>query len=377
MSWNGEFWLGADIGMVSRRESAMKACVATGEKRRVECRDIPMPVLEPGMPLLKTIYACICGSDLEYLDTSFTLFAHGGVRPGAILGHQFVAEAGLQESVSRGIRSGAILGHEFVAEVADIGEGVEGWEVGDRAVPLAGRPTPQRPAVRDYETYGCMAEYFVSSPLTVQKVLGHVSDEEAVFVEPLGTGYGSVEASGVRPGQSAAIIGAGKIGLLAMMAARVSGAAPVIAVDAVRSRLDKALELGADAAFNAREVDIVSEIVKLTIDGPNAVIICVRDGAVLNQAVEMSRRGSTIVLAGFVPPMEVNPMLWTTKQLKIIGVLGGQAGTPDVMTTSMHMISHKQIDPRPLISEIIPPEDIQRGIDSVYSGENIAVLIKP
>ena len=205
----------------------------------------------------------------------------------------------------------------------------------------------------------------------------HVSDEEAVFVEPLGTGYGSVEASGVKPGQSAVIIGVGKIGLLAMMAARVSGAAPVITVDVVQSRLDKALELGADATFNAREVDIVSEIVRLTMDGPNAVIICVRDGAVLNQAVEMSRLGSNIVLAGFVPPMEVNPMLWSIKQLKIIGVLGGQAGTLDVMRTSMHMISHKQVDPKPLISEIIPLEDIQRGIDSFYSGESIAVLIKP
>ncbi len=109
-----------------------------------------------------------------------------------------------------------------------------------------------------------------------------MSDEEAVLVEPLGTGYGSVEASDVKPGQSAVIIGVGKIGLLAMMAARVSGVAPVITVDVVKSRLDKALQLGANAAFNAREVDIVSEIVKLTIDGPNAVIICVRDGAVLN-----------------------------------------------------------------------------------------------
>ena len=147
----------------------MKACVATGEKRRVECREVPMPVLEPGMLLLKTKYACICGTDLEYLDNSFTLFAHGGVRPGAILGHQFVAEAELQESTTAGMRPGAILGHEFVAEVADIGEGVEGWAVGDRAVPLMGRPTPQGQGrlVRDYQTYGSMAEYFASSPLTV------------------------------------------------------------------------------------------------------------------------------------------------------------------------------------------------------------------
>ena len=97
---------------------------------------------------------------------------------------------------------------------------------------------------------------------------------------------------------------------------------------------------------------------------------------VLNQAVEMGARGATIVLAGFVPPMEVNPMVWTVKQLKVVGVLGGPAGT-NVSALSMYLISHKQIDPRPLISEIVPFEDVQRAVDSVYNGKNIAVLLKP
>jgi aryl-alcohol dehydrogenase len=162
-----------------------------------------------------------------------------------------------------------------------------------------------------------------------------------------------------------------------MMSAKIHGAAPVIVVDLVPSRLEKALELGADAVVNAGEVDPVAEVARLTGDGANAVIICVRDGEVLNQAVEMGSRGATIVLAGFVPPMEVNPMLWTVKQLKIAGVLGGPAGGPNVLELSMYLISHQQIDPRPLISEIIPFSDIQRAVDSVYSGENIAVLLKP
>ena len=83
------------------------------------------------------------------------------------------------------------------------------------------------------------------------------------------------------------------------------------------------------------------------------------------------RGGSSIVLAGFVSPMEVNPMLWTVKQLKIFGILGGN------MLDAMYLISHKQIAPKPLITEIIPFDDCQRAIDSVYSGENIAVLLRP
>jgi len=375
------------------KEKLMKACVATGEKRRLEYREVPTPSIEPGMLLLKNRYACICGSDLEYLDGSFQLLRHGITHPGALMGYRVAAALGFGPdstlpdiSAIPGISiiPGAIPGHEFIAEVAAVGEGVNGWQIGDRVVPGPGLPgvpqppTSVRPSMPGYETYRAFAEYMLTSPLWVQKVPDHVSDEEAVFVEPLATGVGSVLGAEVRTGQSAAIIGAGKIGLLAMMSAKVSGASPVIVVDVVQPRLDKALELGADAVVNASKVDVIAEVVRLTEDGADATIICVRDGKVLNQAVEMSSRGATIVLAGFVPPVEVNPMLWTFRQLRIVGVLGGPAGSSvNVITLSMYMISHKQIDPKPLISEITPFEDCQRAIDSVYSGKNIAVLMKP
>lgn len=335
----------------------MKACLATGEKRRIECKEIPIPKVEPGWMLLKTSYTCICGSDLEFLDGSFDLITHG------------VTHAG--DSPLSGIRPGAIPGHEFVAEVVEVGNGVRGWSPGDRAVPLTGHPDPTGIGKSNpgYETYKCMAEYFLSTPYGVQKVPDHVSNEEAVFVEPLCTGNGAVASAGVRPGQSVVVIGAGKIGLLAAMAAKVAGASPVIIVDMVESRLQKALEVGVDAALNANEVDVVTEVARLTGDGANAILICVRDGKVLNQAAEIAKRGASIILAGFVSPMEVNPMLWTVKQLKIIGILGGS------MMDSMYLISHKQIDPTPLISGIFSFDECQKSIDSIYSGENIAVLL--
>jgi threonine dehydrogenase-like Zn-dependent dehydrogenase len=364
----------------------MKACVANGEKRRIEYREVPTPSLESGMLLLKTRYACICGSDLEYLNGSFELIWRGVTHPGAIIGHRVAATLGLSPGTSQptlAINPGSIPGHEFVAEVVGVGEGVNGWEVGDRVAPgsgLPGVPQPQT-AMRlpsgGYETYKAFAEYMLTSPLAVQKVPDHVSDEEAALVEPLATGIGSVLGSELGPGQSGVIIGAGKIGLLAMMSARVSGAAPIVVIDVVQSRLDKALELGADAVINAAKVDAISEVAQLTGDGANAIIICVRDGKVLNQAVEMGCRGATIVLAGFVPPVEVNPMLWTVRQLRIVGVLGGPARSQNVIALSMYLIAHKQIDPKPLISEIIPFKDCQKAIDSVYSGKNIAVLLKP
>ncbi|MBL7166386.1 MAG: alcohol dehydrogenase catalytic domain-containing protein [Dehalococcoidales bacterium] len=171
----------------------MKACVATGEKRHIECKEIPIPTVEPGWLLLKTKYACICGSDLEYLDGSFGMIGQGVTHPGAIMGHRMAAELGLDSSAGFpgdgfSISPDSIPGHEFIAEVVEVGEGVSGWSVGDRAIPFAGRPNPLGPATPGYETYKCMAEYFVSAPLGIMKVPDHVSDEEAVFVEPLCTG---------------------------------------------------------------------------------------------------------------------------------------------------------------------------------------------
>ncbi len=363
----------------------MKACVPTGEKRRIECKEVPTPSIEPGMLLLKTKYCCICGSDLGYLDGfwSSRMLTQGVTHPGAVMGHRMAAELGLTDFSSLltpAPRPGARLGHEWVGEVVEVGEGVTGWAVGDRAVPggprVSGGPPPQRRRLPGISEMGAMAEYILTGP-SVQKVPAHVSDEEAVFVEPLGIAVGSVIGSGLKAGESGVIIGVGKIGLLAMMFAKVVGAAPVIGVDLVQSRLDKALELGADAVVNASEVDAISEVVKLTEDGADAIIILVRDGKVLNQAVEMSSHGATIALAGYMPLTEVNPMLWTVKRLRVVGVGSMPAGRQSSFGLSLNLLAHKQIDPRPLISEIMPLEDIQRAFDSQYSGENIAVLLKP
>jgi (R,R)-butanediol dehydrogenase/meso-butanediol dehydrogenase/diacetyl reductase len=334
----------------------LKACVATGEKWRIECRDIPIPELPksgPGLPgwlLLKTKYASICGSDLEYLGGYF-----GPINPGSI------------------------PGHEFIAEVVEVGEGVQDWSVGDRAIPL-GTPNPFEKQT-SYENYKCMAEFFVSTSQGVIKVPDHVPDEDAVFVEPLWTANGAVAECDLRAGQSVVVIGVGKIGLLTVMASKLAGAKPIISIDLVKSRLDKSLEIGSDFALNANDVDVVREVKKITggtgemdgTGGADVIIIAVRDAKVLNHAVMMAktRAGARIALSGFVEPMEVQPHMWVTKALRIIGILGGSP------QDSLYIISHKQIDPKPLITEIISFDEVQRAFDSYRNGENIVVLLKP
>lgn len=357
----------------------MKAAVVK-DKRLLVYKEVPTPSVQPGTLLLKTKYCSICGSDLEYINNE---------KPGDPA------------------QEGAILGHEFSAEVVALGEGVEGWSVGDRVTRgehrfpcgqcyycrhqsyhlcqgrgMSPRVLPFGPGgilgPGGYVKYpGAMAEYFLKSSISLQKIPDNVSDEEAALVEPLRTGVSGVLTTGLKLGDSAVVIGAGKIGLGTMLCAKAAGASPVVVIDLINSRLNKALEMGADAALNPDEVDVISEVVKLTEAGPDVVLICTRGGDVLNQAVDMVRRGGIIGLGGWIPPKEIDPMIWWGKQVRFTGVAGGFGGPTGIIYTSLRLIANKQVNVKPLISEIIPLKDVQRAFDSMFSGENIAPLLRP
>jgi len=341
----------------------MKAAVATGRKRGVECREVSKPEVEPGMLLLKTLYACICGSDLEYLDGSFESHMNQGPHAGSLAAQLWGSIVSMQP--------GGILGHEFVAEIAGIGAGVTGWEIGQRVVPQ------NHYLESGYGDKGSMTEYFLRPPNYVTKLPGNIPDEEAALVEPLAVSINAVNWAGLKAGDSLVIIGAGKIGLGALAYAKASGINPVIVIDIVQSRLEKALEMGAHIVLNAGKIDVVSEVLKLTEGGADAVIPCVREAKVLNQAIDMVKMYGVIPIAGFIAPIEVDPALWVVKELKLIGFRAGPPEHRDSISTAISLLKNRQIDIKPLITEIIPLEDVKRAFDSVYGGENIAVLLKP
>ena len=95
---------------------------------------------------------------------------------------------------------------------------------------------------------GGQAEYCVAPNAnhTLEPIPDGVSDEQALFVgDILATGYFGAERAGVEAGDSVAVIGCGPVGLMAIMSARLLGAARILAVDMVQSRLEMAERLGA------------------------------------------------------------------------------------------------------------------------------------
>ncbi len=344
----------------------MKAAVVTG-KRQFEIREIPTPKARPGTMVLKVLRCSICGTDLEHVDSPAWDSPN---KPGE-----------------------SVLGHEWVGEVVEIGEGVEGWKTGDRGVDLKAacgncywcrRQMPHlcmggRVRGTPFEgggwanMFGAMAEYVIRGARGLQKVPDSVTNEEAALTEPLNVGLSPVYDAGVRAGDSVAILGAGHIGQLTLLAAKAAGAAPVIITDRYQSRLDKALELGADYALLATDDTIYLKMQDLTEAGPDNVFICVREADVLRQAAFAARREGTVAIIGFPKPAEIDPIYWLTKHLRIIGC--------DPMLKynmqALKLMQYRRVDARKLVSAVMPLEDVKEAFESLYSGKNILVEIAP
>ncbi len=349
----------------------MKAAVVTG-RRRFEIRELPTPQVQPGTLLLRAKRCAICGTDLEYVDSPLWDENNEG------------SPFRLQE---------AVLGHEWVGEVVEVGEGVEGWSVGDRAVDMrssCGRCYWCRRGLHHlclggrvrgtpFESggwasmNGAMAEYVLRSAESRMKVPDSVSDEEAALTEPLNVGLSPVYEAGIQAADSVAVLGAGHIGQLAMLAAKAAGAAPIIVTDRIKSRLDKALELGADYALNVAEADVYEQILDITEAGADAIFICVRGADVLQQSTLAVRREGTVAIVGFPKPIELNPIHWLTKHLRVIGC--DPMGRYNVQ--AMRLMEYKQVNCKPLVSEIMPLEDVTKAFDSLYEGENLLVMLEP
>ncbi len=170
------------------------------------------------------------------------------------------------------VTDGRILGHEAVGTITEVGEAVKGFAVGDRvlvpAITKCGRCAYCQKGMPSHcQTVGGIGWIFghlidgtqaesVRVPYadtSLYAVPGNVSNEQAIFLaDSLPTGYEvGVLAGQVRPGDTVAVVGAGAVGLSAILTTGLWGASKVIAIDSNKFRLDKALEFGATDAVEA------------------------------------------------------------------------------------------------------------------------------
>src|SRR3954463_6699600 len=165
------------------------------------------------------------------------------------------------------IEPGFVIGPEFVGEVIAAGDEVTGVSVGDRVLGTYGTACGQCFFCRREEFHKCddarvyghgatlgslqgaQAEQVLvpHANLTLRRVPEGLSDDVALFAgDVMGTAFHAIDQAGIRPGDSAAVLGLGPVGLCAVQAAKASGAAKVIAIDSVADRLQIAASFGAE-----------------------------------------------------------------------------------------------------------------------------------
>ncbi len=282
----------------------MKALVYHGPSRKA-WEDVPDAIVQdPTDAVVRVDTTTICGTDLH------------------ILGGDVAA-----------VTDGRILGHEAVGTVVAVGDAVKGYAIGDRVlVPAitrcgrcsfcqAGMPSHCQTVggigwILGHLIDGTQAE-LVRVPYadtSLYSVPDGVSDEQAIFLaDSLPTGYEvGVLAGRVRPGQTVAVVGAGAVGLAAVLTTGLWGASKVIAIDSNRFRLDKALEFGATDTVEVGP-NTVADVVALTDGlGVDVAIEAVGYPATLLTAAAIVRPGGRIANVGVHgSPVEV-PMqdLW-------------------------------------------------------------------
>ena len=206
-----------------------------------------------------------------------------------------------------------MLGHEAGGTVVETGAGVTGLKAGDRVALEPGKTCGHCEFCRTGRYNLCPDVVFFATPPVdgvFQEYVAHeaglcfklpdnVSTMEGALIEPLAVGFHAANLGEAHIGQTAVVTGSGCIGLVSLLAMKAMGVSRVYVVDVIEARLRKALECGADGVINGRTADVVQEVMRLTGGrGTDLVIETAGTEATTRQAIQMAKKGSTIVLVG-------------------------------------------------------------------------------
>jgi len=320
----------------------MKALVYVGPEK-VEIQHLPDPVVGDGEVLLEVSAAGICGSDL----------------------HGFLGR-------SERRKPGLVMGHETVARVADVHPAVQGWRRGQRvclnplvsclscAACLGGRQN----LCADWRVFGMDRLHgtyaqLVSVPARQLHALTEALPEpEGILVEPMAVVLHAFRIALAEPPETVAIFGAGPLGALALVLARLRGVPRVCVVDVNAERLEVARTLGADLAIDAGREDAPEAVRSFSGGGAEFVVEAVGHAATRLAAVAAAAKGGRIVFLGLADHDSSLP--WTSMIRDEKAVFTSFAYAPRDFQGSVRLIEARGFDLKPW-TEILPLEQGQRG----------------
>ena len=214
-------------------------------------------------------------------------------------------------------------------EVAGLGDGVEGWAIGDRVMPhflpdwQDGSPTPQVLAARRGVTRpGSLAEYVVVPAVSLVAIPDHLSFVQAATLPVAATtAWRAVRAAAIGPHSTVLLLGTGGVSIVALQLAKAHGARAIV-TSSSDEKLARARTLGADCTINYRRTpDWAAEALRLT-DGRGVDLVLETGGAdTFAQSVGAAAMGGTVFVIGFLtgtrPTVDVVPVM--EREIRILG----------------------------------------------------------
>jgi 2-desacetyl-2-hydroxyethyl bacteriochlorophyllide A dehydrogenase len=277
----------------------MKAARFEGVGWPLRVGDLDMP--EPAEDeVLVRIAACgICGSDLHMTEDPATF----------------------------GIGEGFVLGHEFAGEIVRRGSEVTGLRPGDRVAVAPMRGCGRCDSCRRGEPAWCpemrligggYAEFATVAARQCRALPGDLPTAEGALAEPVAVGLHVVIRSGLKPGDSVLILGAGPIGLLVAFWARRLGARHVVVADINRHQEERAAAIGA-TGFAISGPGLAAEVGKQTGAPPDIVFECVGKRGLIDFACSLVRAHGTVVGVGLcVGGDEWDPFAALSKEIQVV-----------------------------------------------------------
>ncbi|MBA3637493.1 MAG: zinc-dependent alcohol dehydrogenase family protein [Rubrobacteraceae bacterium] len=289
------------------------------------------------------------------------------------------------------VTEGRTLGHEAVGTVVETGSGVEDIQKDDKVlvscISACGRCRYCRRGLQSqclsgggwilgHLVDGTQAQY-VRTPFadtSLYKVPEGLSDEQVLFLaDILPTGFEiGVLNGGVKPGDTVVVVGAGPVGLAAIITAKLYGPGRIVAVDLDNSRLERAREFGADVIINNSSENVVERVQEMT-DGLGADVVMEAVGvpATFELCTELVCPGGRVANIGVhgEPATLHLETLW----IKSITITTGLVDTYSTLTL-LKLVSEGRLDPTGLTTHRFELNEIMEAYDVFADAANTNAL---
>lgn len=302
-------------------------------------RDIDLPLdVGPGLLKIAIHTVGVCGSDVHY-------YTHGRIGP-------YVVNAPM------------VLGHEASGTVVEVGAGVTGFRVGDRVCMEPGIPDLSSrsaklgqynvdPAVRFWATppvHGVLTPFVVHPAAFTFKLPDNVSFAEGAMVEPFAIGMQAASRARITPGDVAAVIGAGPIGIMVALAALAGGCSRVYISDFSAEKLKIAGQYAGIIPVDLKRDGYAAVIARETAGwGADIVFEASGSARAYDGIFDLVRPGGTLVLVGLpVDRVGFDVAAACSREVRIETVFR----YANIFDRALNLIASGKVDLKPLITSV-------------------------